>query len=96
LSFARSTNNLTPCAMKSIVRNVINLMVSSSTLDFTNKNSYNCKTMWRKKINNNNFGDIVIGSWNKTKQNKQTKRWKAWVVNGLAHKCNKGWKLWNT
>jgi hypothetical protein len=37
LSFTRSTNNLAPCAMKSDVRNVINLMVSSSTLDFTKK-----------------------------------------------------------
>jgi hypothetical protein len=46
-------------------------MVSFSTLDFTKKNSYNYKIMWRKTINNNNSSDVVIGSCNKTKQNKQ-------------------------
>jgi hypothetical protein len=31
--------------MKSTIKSVINLMVSSSTLEFTKNNSYNCKTM---------------------------------------------------
>jgi hypothetical protein len=48
---------------------VVTQMVSSSTSYFTKKNSCNCKTVWRKTINNN-FDGIVVGSCNWTKKNK--------------------------
>jgi len=72
LSLAHSTNNLIPCAMKSIIKNVINLMVSSSTSKFTKKNSYNYKAMWRKIISKS--GGIAIASYNQTKENKPKKK----------------------
>jgi hypothetical protein len=58
--------------MKSIIKNVINLMVSSSTSKFTKKNSYNYKAMWRKTISNS--GGIAIASYNQTKENKPKKK----------------------
>lgn len=70
LSFTCSTNNLVPCAMKFVVRSVINFMVSFSTLKHTKHNSCNHKKMWRKIINNNNLGGVAIAGYNWTKENK--------------------------
>jgi hypothetical protein len=85
------TNNLAPCAKKLVVRNVINLMVSSSTSDFTKKHSCNYKIVWRKTISDN-FSDVIIRSCNWTNKTNR-KEWRARVVNSFMHKRNKWWKL---
>ncbi len=49
LSFTWLTNNLAPCDKKFVVKNVINLMVSSSTSNFTIFVSSNYKIVWKEQ-----------------------------------------------
>jgi len=78
---------LVPCAMKSVVRSVINLMVWSWTLECTKRNFCNCKTMWRNK---STTITLVASPYKlQLNQKKTTKDWRAWTVNNLACMCSK-------
>jgi hypothetical protein len=74
------TNNLAPFAMKFVVRNVINLMVSSSTSDFKKQISYNYKIVWRKRISNNLVASSLEAAIEQTKQIEKSGELEWWTI----------------